>query len=60
MQPADFFTNVSVMVSCNTPEFFNARLDGQHAQNKVGVVDRGKISNFAHERLKVTNENTKM
>ena len=33
MQPADFFANVSVMVSCNTPEFFNARLEGQRAQN---------------------------
>ena len=33
MQPADFFTNMSLMVSCNTPEFFNARLEGQHAQN---------------------------
>ena len=33
MQPADFFTDVAQMVSCNTPEFFNVRLEGQHAQN---------------------------
>ena len=60
MQPANFFTNVSVMVSCGTPEFFNARFEGQHAQNCMGVVDCGKISNFAQERSKVTNEDTKM
>ena len=24
---------VSLMVSCDTPEFFKARLEGQHAQN---------------------------
>ena len=28
-----FFTNVAKMVFCNTPEFFNARLEGQHDQN---------------------------
>ena len=33
MQPADFFTKMSQMVSCNTPEFSNAQLEGQHAQN---------------------------
>ena len=60
MQPANFFTNVSIMVSCNTPEFFNARLEGQHVQNYLGVVDCGKISNFAQERSKVTNEDSKM
>ena len=48
------------MVSWNTPEFFNARLEGQNAQNYVGVVDCGKISNFAQKRSKVTNEDTKI
>ena len=60
MKTANFFTNVAQMVSCNTPEFFNARLEGQHAQNLVGVVDCGKISNFAQERSKVTNKDTKI
>ena len=27
MQQVDFFTNMSLMLSCNTPEFFNARLE---------------------------------
>ena len=40
MQPADFFTYVSVMVPCNTPEFFNARIEGQYATKLGG---RGRL-----------------
>ena len=41
MQPADFFTNVSLMVSLNTPEFCNIRLEVEHAQIQMGVVENG-------------------
>ena len=62
MKQADFFTNVSLMVSCHTPELFNARFEGQHAQIRWAWSTVGKFltSRRNGQWSKVTKEGTKM
>ena len=45
------------MVSCNTPENGKVHRGVQHGYFRVGVVDRGKISNFFQEGARTPGKN---